>query len=123
MAVGCEITAGAEKTILGGITMAVLECNVVTCAHNSDDKCCRGEIKVDGPDAANSASTCCCSYDECGCGCKNETKCPDRTVEINCSAVNCVYNDSEVCKATLVGMVGHSAKNSKETECATFKHR
>ena len=103
--------------------MAVLECNVVTCAHNSDDKCCRGEIKVDGQDAVKSASTCCSSYDRRGCGCKNETKYPDQKVEIKCKAVNCVYNDSEVCKATLVGVVGRSAQNSDETECATFKCR
>lgn len=103
--------------------MAVLECNVATCAHNAENKCCMGEIKVDGHDATNGTSTCCISYDQRGCGCSNDTKTPDMKVDIACKAVNCVYNDSEVCKATVVGVVGHSAHNSKETECATFKCR
>lgn len=103
--------------------MVALECNVVNCVHNEDDKCCRGSIKVEGIDATRSSLTCCDSFDKRGCGCTNECKCPDTKVEIACSASNCVYNDNKVCKATVVGIVGRSSSTVEETECATFKCR
>ncbi len=103
--------------------MAVLECNVVTCVHNEDDKCCKGCIKVDGNSAMRSDATCCDSFDKRGCGCSNDCKCPDMKVDIECEAVNCVYNDSKVCKATHVGVVGHTADDKNQTECATFRCR
>lgn len=103
--------------------MAVLECNVVTCVHNEDDKCCKGCIKVDGNSAMRSDTTCCDSFDKRGCGCSNDCKCPDMKVDIECEAVNCVYNDSKVCKATHVGVVGHTADDKNQTECATFRCR
>lgn len=103
--------------------MAVLECNVVTCAHNEDDKCCKNTIKVMGSEAKRSDCTCCGSYDKRGCGCSNSCDCPDPMSEIACEALNCIYNDSSICKATHVGVVGHSADGMDETECATFRCR
>lgn len=103
--------------------MAVLECNVATCVHNQSDKCCKGAIKVEGHEAMQSQSTCCDSFDKRGCGCTNDTKVPDQKVAIECDAKNCVYNDSRVCKATLVGVVGRTADSREQTECATFKCR
>lgn len=103
--------------------MTVLECSVVTCVHNEDAKCCKGTIKVDGLDATRSSLTCCDSFDKRGNGVKNEYSRPNPKVNIECMAVNCVYNDNKICKATVVGVVGHTAENSSQTECATFKCR
>lgn len=103
--------------------MAVLECNVSTCVYNEMDKCCRSNINVDGPEANRCAATCCDSFAKKGCGCTNSTHIPENKVSIECNAVKCVYNDNHTCKATVVGVVGHTAEQKNDTECATFKCR
>lgn len=103
--------------------MVALECNVATCVHNEDNKCCKNVIKVEGQQAKNSANTCCESFDKRGDGVTNDCKTPESTVSIECDAVNCVYNDNKICKATVVGVVGHSADKKEQTECATFRCR
>lgn len=103
--------------------MAVLECNVATCVYNESDKCCRSNINVDGKEALKSASTYCDSFNKRGCGCTNSNHIPENKVNIECSATKCVYNDSYICKATVVGVVGRTAGDKDQTECATFKCR
>lgn len=103
--------------------MTVLECSVSTCVHNEDKKCCKNAIMVEGHDAVSKDATRCDSFDKRNEGVANEFRTPDPKVEIQCRAVNCVYNDNKICKATVVGVVGHTADSSEQTECATFKCR
>ncbi len=103
--------------------MVVLECSVATCVHNEDNKCCKSAILVEGHDAVTTDLTRCDSFDKRHEGVTNDCKCANPQVEIQCRAVNCVYNDNKYCKATVVGVVGHTATKSEQTECATFKCR
>ena len=107
--------------------MTDLLCSVKNCSYNADHMCCKGNIRVDGKGARNSCDTKCASFVNCNnpenCGCHNSTMSPEKKIEVKCEAVNCVYNDNKVCKATHVGVVGHSADSTEQTECATFRCR
>ncbi len=102
--------------------MTRLDCNVTNCLHNADNCCCRRAISVEGEKAENCCDTCCASFDEKKeWSFKNLFKTPESRLEIECDAVNCVYNESCLCCAEHIAITGMDAKKTKETECATFK--
>ncbi len=104
--------------------MTKLECNVANCLHNADNCCCKQAIIVDGSDAKENYETCCGSFDEQKDGSfKNMFKTPEHRLEIDCEAVNCVYNENRRCSADQVGITGDGASEAAQTECATFKLR
>ncbi|OUQ17862.1 DUF1540 domain-containing protein [Lachnoclostridium sp. An14] len=104
--------------------MTKLDCNVTSCVHNADNCCCKQEIIVEGSSANKRCDTCCGSFDESRDGSfKNMFKSPESRLEIECEAVNCVYNASRRCTADRVGITGLGASKAGDTECSTFKAR
>ena len=101
--------------------MTKLECSVTNCLHNAENRCCKQAIIVDGHEARENYETCCGSFDQNGEGSyKNLFKTPENRLEIDCEAVNCVYNRENRCAAERIGIVGDGASEAGQTECATF---
>lgn len=99
-----------------------LSCKVTTCSYNGDDKCKKGSIKVEGPNADSKSATCCSSFAEEGrdkasseCNCE-----PKKSTNILCDAIKCMYNEARSCVAKHVDVIGKNAMVSSETECETF---
>ena len=44
-------------------------------------------------------------------------------LEVNCEAVNCVYNEGHRCAAEHIGIGGGKANSASQTECTSFKAR
>lgn len=104
--------------------MTKLDCNVTSCIHNADNCCCKQAIVVDGCHAKDCCDTCCGSFDENRDGTfTNLFKTPEKRLEIDCEAVNCIYNEQHRCQAEHVGISGNGASQAGQTECSTFKLR
>jgi len=104
--------------------MTKLECSVTNCLHNSDHRCCKQAIIVDGHDAKTKDETCCGSFDENKEGAfQNVFKTPENRLEIDCEAVQCIYNENRHCAAEHIGISGDGASRAEQTLCATFKMR
>ncbi len=104
--------------------MTRLECTVTNCLHNSENHCCKQAIIVDGAEAKDNYETCCGSFDQNKEGSyKNLFKTPENRLEIDCEAVNCIYNSDRHCEAERIGIVGDGASEASHTECATFTLR
>lgn len=93
--------------------------------HNSDNCCCKHKIEVEGSSAKEPSETCCGSYDIRGEGSYSNAmgKEPKKTTEIDCKALNCVYNVGGYCDADHIGIVGADATASVQTECGSFRSR
>lgn len=104
--------------------MTQLNCSVDTCQHNADNYCCKGRIIVEGSSAKNTAGTCCGSFDERSSDSfTNRYETPDMSLEVECEAKHCVYNEDMYCKADRIGIAGNGANESGETACASFHLR
>ena len=104
--------------------MTKLDCNVTNCLHNAENRCCKQTIVVDGSSAKDTCETCCGSFDQNRDGSyKNLFQTPESRLEIDCEAVNCVYNQDRRCHADHIGISGDGASDASHTECATFKMR
>ncbi|MEG0806453.1 MAG: DUF1540 domain-containing protein [Lachnospiraceae bacterium] len=104
--------------------MAELSCNVDNCTHNEDHCCCKGEIFIEGKAAENGSSTCCGSFRKKLEGTtRNSLEHSSHTIEVDCEAGNCAYNNNCSCTAGHIGIAGGSACVSVETECSSFKHK
>jgi hypothetical protein len=92
--------------------------------HNSDNRCCKQAIVVDGHEAIEKGETCCGSFDENKDGFfKNVFKSPENKLEIDCEATNCIYNESHRCHADRIGIRGENANRADQTLCDTFQVR
>lgn len=105
--------------------MTTLKCNVIHCASNRDNRCCRPEIKVDGKQAHEAQATCCASFTPIATGATNTVDYsePNPSMNVLCDAQNCVYNESGKCHADSINVTGMSAKEQRQTECGTFRCR
>ena len=104
--------------------MTILDCSVTGCMYNEANCCHKGNIKVEGEDAKESEDTCCGSFDEnTGDSFKNLFKTPETRLEVNCEAVNCVFNEGHRCAAEHIGIGGGKASSASQTECTSFKAR
>lgn len=104
--------------------MTKLDCTVTNCLHNSDNRCCKQAIIVDGQGATTKDGTCCGSFDENKGGMfKNVFKTPENRLEIDCEAVQCIYNENRHCAAERIGIAGDGANKAEQTLCSTFKMR
>lgn len=102
--------------------MTKLDCNVSGCVHNAENCCCKSSIVVEGQTAAEKCDTCCGSFDENKGGMfRNMFKTPENKLEVECEAVNCIYNADRYCKAEHIGIAGGNAVERAQTECASFK--
>lgn len=102
--------------------MPHLQCSVGRCENNSEGLCCRPDIHVGGQNAQSSSGTSCRSYAQRTDGFNNSsvTQCvsPNMSLDISCSARNCVFNANRLCSADMVSI---GLGGSRETECSSFK--
>lgn len=104
--------------------MPDLSCSVVTCVYNKTQRCCKGDIKVEGDNAKVTEQTCCASFKpQDGNSMMNKMEEPKVNTKVACDATKCVYNENHICKADHIGIVGGNADKSRQTECATFECR
>ena len=84
--------------------MTILKCSATTCAYNEDMLCSRGEINVMGDSAKSSEETSCGSFREKSQGAMNSAKnsCGCETIQIDCKAHNCTYNEKCKCTAAAI---------------------
>ena len=102
--------------------MTKLNCNVTSCVHNADDCCCKNSIVVEGQTARDKCDTCCASFDENkGDAFTNLFKTPENRLEVDCEAINCVYNERRRCVAEHIGIGGGKASSAGQTACTSFK--
>ena len=47
----------------------------------------------------------------------------EKSLKIDCEAVNCKHNEDHRCTAGHVGITGDGASEAEQTECATFEMR
>lgn len=101
--------------------MTKLNCAATNCIFNDDRLCCKGDIQVEGRDAKTPNATCCASFQERrNDSMRNTTMEPKQTIQINCKACHCKYNEDCNCTAGQIGIGGSMACKSQETECMTF---
>ena len=101
--------------------MTQLDCAVSNCMYNKDHYCGKGDITIGGANATVSSETCCESFREKGSGTSNSCGHPSSTIDIDCEAKKCIYNEDCKCQAGHIGVGGSSqACDCKETECASF---
>lgn len=103
--------------------MTILKCSATTCVYNKDQLCSKGEIDVMGETAHSADETSCGSFQERSQGAKNSVSnsCGCETVNIDCKAHNCTYNDNCKCTAAAIDVTGRSASTSADTKCETFE--
>lgn len=102
--------------------MAELKCGAVTCMHNDNHYCCRGDIMVGGKRATKSEETFCDSFaNEKRDAYTSALEHPSRTISIDCEATQCSYNSNYKCVAKEVEIRGCSACDCRQTSCATFQ--
>lgn len=108
----------------GGIIMPELKCTVQTCVHNKQFLCDLDTIQVGGSDARTSRETCCDSFQER----KGDTYSDiagtaSDLSNIDCKAVECIYNKDCQCHAGKISVEGSNACQCEGTECATFAYK
>lgn len=104
--------------------MPLLDCSVTSCYYNDSKLCNRNNIVVGGDQACSSDSTCCDSFQERSMDSySSSTGEASRPTSVTCEAVNCTYNENNLCMANQIGISGHTAHQPEQTECATFKPR
>ena len=103
--------------------MPLLSCTARPCMYNDDEYCSKGDIQVTGESANQSDETCCESFQErnddslsssVGSGCK--------TIDVDCEACDCTFNEEEKCGADKITITGASACHCEETSCGSFEH-
>lgn len=101
--------------------MTKLECSVKNCIYNEEPYCCKGDIMVEGRDAKNTSETSCGSFrertEQSG---SNSVGHKSESIDIDCEAVKCIYNEDCKCSANRIGIVGGHATKSMDTQCASF---
>ena len=92
--------------------MTILKCSAHNCYYNKDSLCSKGAINVEGADARYADDTACESFRDqkedsatnaadSGCGCE--------TINIDCKAHNCTYNEHCKCTAASINVIMHIA--------------
>ena len=101
--------------------MPQLRCSAQNCAHNSEQCCCRGEIKVAGNQAHHSENTCCSNFYEDQGGARNSvSQAPTVQMNVGCEATNCTHNNNCNCAADSIDVSGYNACNCDDTCCSSF---
>ena len=130
--------------------MPELKCTVQTCVHNKQFLCDLDAIQVGGEQAKTARETLCASFQERKAGgasnngsssysnSSNSSNsnsysgtyvsgysditggASDRS-DVDCKAVEFMYNNNYKCHAGKISVEGSNARQSESTECATFK--
>ena len=102
--------------------MPELKCSVQTCTHNKQFYCDLDAIEVQGDSARKSDETCCGSFvKRKGDSYSNVTGEASPTSNVDCKAVECMYNNACRCHAGKISVEGSNACKCGETECASFE--
>lgn len=92
--------------------------------YNADKKCSKNNILVDGSEASMPHETCCSSFREQGSNYSKNAVCePKTSLDVQCKAINCTFNENEKCHADHIGINGANACVVAETECASFRRK
>lgn len=115
-----------------------LKCHATTCMYNVERLCGADVVRVEGGDTHDGDDTFCSTYtlrdaqglvSDAGSvrlnGFVNNTQAGPCVPEpkIECSAVNCRYNEDRLCFADELKVIGEDSKGPKQTECITFNPR
>jgi len=109
--------------------MPRLKCGVKSCIFYHDNNCTRSSIIVKGPTALDRDETRCHSYHRKKPEDKNDFlyKIEIGSIgEINyhmpvyCEAINCKYNQQQICYAKEIKINGSRAHSTKDTFCSSF---
>ena len=106
--------------------MPALKCTVQTCVNNDQYLCRLDKIQVGGDTAKNSQETFCDRFQELTDGSyansmnNSVSEASDRS-QVDCKAVNCMYNENCACHAGKISVEGGNARQCEGTECATFQ--
>ena len=102
--------------------MPYLVCSASTCVYNKGQCCSKGDITAGGREAETSRETCCESFRErTGGQAVSSMGIPSQTVQVDCEACHCHYNNDCKCTAERVGISGAGACTCDQTECGTFQ--
>lgn len=100
--------------------MTQLDCTVSSCMYCKDNYCRKGDITISGKNASHPGDTCCESFQERKDGASNSNGHPSATVNVDCEAEKCKYNENCSCHAGHIGIAGGQACKCQETECTSF---
>lgn len=101
--------------------MAYLKCDVRNCSYNKERYCTLTAIRVGRFEATNCIETCCESFAEDEYTASNCAKEEQEQVDIECHAVECVFNNNRVCHAIEVEVGGVATIcDTEDTQCNTF---
>ncbi len=103
--------------------MPGISCDAYKCVHNCDGGCNLSSLKVDGQThTKNCECTSCENFEEKTCACKDACTCeyPCECTDVDCSAVNCIYNDERICTADNINVGNPDSEKSCETQCDSF---
>ena len=107
----------------GGLIMPQLRCSVQTCVHNKELLCDLDTIQVGGDQAKTARETSCDSFQQrTDNGYSNIAEgSVSPLTDIDCKAVECMYNEKCKCHAGRISVEGSQAEKAESTECATFE--
>lgn len=97
--------------------MSNLKCAAENCTYNSNGDCYAGGIRIDGKNATTTCNTRCISFEpKTKSSMKNALNATNivSTSNIECKAVKCRFNKSELCNANFVKINAHNES------CETF---
>ena len=100
--------------------MPELKCTVQTCTHNKNFYCDLDSIVVGGNSAKRSEETCCDSFEEKHGAFTSNFEAPHGSLNVQCEAENCTYNENRMCAAEAIHIAGMNACTTGETECNSF---
>ncbi len=103
--------------------MPNLNCSVHNCSYNRDNNCSLAAIHVGGQEATRPQLTCCENFISTEYTNSNEVHQPYPQVDIECKAVDCIYNYEKRCAAKEVQIGGKEACSTQDTDCVTFCSR
>ena len=102
--------------------MPLLVCSAQKCVYNNGMYCSKGDIQVEGADANAPQDTCCASFKERS---KDQAASsmgtPSQTIDVDCKARHCCFNEDCKCTANKIGIVGAAACECEQTECGSFE--
>ena len=109
----------AEDDVAGSAVAAVADSEIFVIGGGVSRA---GDILIQGDEAQTACETCCSSFKVAGEGSyKNSVGTPSATVQIDCTACKCHYNENNRCMAGRVDISGQSACTCNQTECSTFE--
>ncbi|MGL5972947.1 MAG: DUF1540 domain-containing protein [Oscillospiraceae bacterium] len=103
--------------------MTILNCDCKRCINNSNNLCCRPNLYIKGELSSVVTDTFCENF--C---CKSEGvmtnlvyNSANKSLDVNCLAKNCIYNNKTKCEAESIAIQNFDAYDKTQTYCSSFK--